>query len=151
MGDGAVDGNPLYVPPGRVSADAMSQGLEARDASFSGDANRVEGLLPSIYFDFDQAFVQPQERPKLVETADYLRDNPEARLLIEGHCDYKGTSEYNLALGDRRASNVKQYLEQIGIRADRIQVVSRGDLEAQEGANASQRAQDRRADLIVLR
>lgn len=124
--------------------------LEARDPS-DLNGNQVRDLLEPIYFEFDRATLTASERNKAMAAADYLRNHPMERLLIEGHCDWRGTSEYNLGLGDRRATSVKDYLVSLGISGDRIQVLSKGDLEAFQGSSEQQMAKDRRAELIVLK
>jgi peptidoglycan-associated lipoprotein len=78
------------------------------------------------YFDFNKADIRPDAREALTKTADFLRNYPQFRVTVEGHCDERGSTEYNLALGDRRASAVKQYLVSLGISADRISTVSFG-------------------------
>jgi hypothetical protein len=74
------------------------------------DADTIRGLLQPVYFDFDRSNVKADERAKLQAAKDYLDKNPQYRLLLEGHCDWRGTAEYNLGLGDRRASEAKKYL-----------------------------------------
>jgi peptidoglycan-associated lipoprotein len=78
------------------------------------------------YFDYDKADIRPDAREALSKTADFLRNYPQLKITIEGHCDERGSTEYNLALGDRRASAVKQYLSSLGISADRLSTVSYG-------------------------
>ncbi len=78
------------------------------------------------YFDFNKADIRADARQALAKTADFLRNYPQVRVTIEGHCDERGSTEYNLALGDRRAGAVKQYLVSLGISADRISTVSFG-------------------------
>jgi peptidoglycan-associated lipoprotein len=78
------------------------------------------------YFDFNKADIRSDARDALGKTADFLRNYPQLRVTVEGHCDERGSTEYNLALGDRRASAVKQYLVSLGISADRINTVSFG-------------------------
>lgn len=78
------------------------------------------------YFDFNKADVRADAREALTKTADFLRNYPQFRVTIEGHCDERGSTEYNLALGDRRAGAVKQYLVSLGISADRLTTVSFG-------------------------
>jgi peptidoglycan-associated lipoprotein len=78
------------------------------------------------YFDFNKADIRADARQALTKTADFLRNYPQIRVTIEGHCDERGSTEYNLALGDRRASAVKQYLASLGISADRMSTVSFG-------------------------
>jgi peptidoglycan-associated lipoprotein len=152
-GGGSQFGDPNFVNPSLLNRPRTDDAPPARDAAFSrgaGENGWLEGVLPSIYFDFDQSAVRPSDRPALQEAADYLMRNPGAKLLIEGHCDWRGTSEYNLALGERRAGNARDYLLSLGISADRVEIVSMGDLEATEVSDEVQLQQDRRADLIVI-
>ncbi|OLB86493.1 MAG: peptidoglycan-associated lipoprotein [Acidobacteria bacterium 13_2_20CM_2_57_6] len=78
------------------------------------------------YFDYDKADIRPDARTALSKTADFLKSNPKFKVTIEGHCDERGSTEYNLGLGDRRASAVKQYLVSLGVPADRLSTVSFG-------------------------
>jgi peptidoglycan-associated lipoprotein len=78
------------------------------------------------YFDLDKADIRTDARAALSKTADFLKSYPQLKVTIEGHCDERGSTEYNLSLGDRRANAVKQYLVSLGIPADRISTVSYG-------------------------
>jgi peptidoglycan-associated lipoprotein len=78
------------------------------------------------FFDFNKADIRSDARDALAKTAEFLRSYPQVRVTVEGHCDERGSTEYNLALGDRRASAVKQYLISLGISADRLNTVSFG-------------------------
>jgi peptidoglycan-associated lipoprotein len=80
----------------------------------------------TVYFDFNKADIRADQRDGLAHSAEYLRQNPQIKLNIEGNCDSRGSTEYNLLLGDRRAAAVKNYLVQLGISADRINTVSYG-------------------------
>jgi peptidoglycan-associated lipoprotein len=82
--------------------------------------------VQDAYFDFNKADIRPDARAALAKTADFLRNYPQIRVTVEGHCDERGSTEYNLALGDRRAGAVKQYLVSLGLSADRISTVSFG-------------------------
>lgn len=128
------------LPPPRDSsfANAMAQGRERR------------GVLDSVYFDYNQAFIRPDERSKLEQVYQYMSANPGARIVVEGHCDWRGTTEYNMALGDRRASSARDYLLQLGLDPSRLEVVSKGDLEADEEVSESQMKLDRRAEFVVI-
>jgi len=130
------------------SEDLLAEGLSPRTFL---DGDQIRGLYPTIYFDFDQSFIRPADRPALDEVAASLRSNPSDSLLVEGYCDWKGTAEYNLALGDRRATSVKTYLVNLGIDPTRIEILSKGDLEADTSADAAGRALDRKAELVVVR
>lgn len=150
------------VPDGVSSADwgadgSLDESLEPRgansgisDGMYNG-REMVEGVLPPVYFGFDSASVAASERAKLQQAADYLKANPSEGLLIEGHCDWYGTAEYNLALGDRRAESVSNYLGTLGITPIRIDKLSKGSLEATSGLSKSESSKDRRADLIILK
>ena len=82
--------------------------------------------LQDIFFDFDRFFVRKEARPVLETNADYLKANKDSKILIEGHCDERGTSEYNMALGERRAQSAKKYLIDLGIDPSRISTISYG-------------------------
>jgi len=83
--------------------------------------------FPDIHFDYDKSFIREDAKPTLQEVADYLKANPAASILIEGHCDERGTPEYNLALGERRAESAKTYLVSLGVKAGAVSTVSFGE------------------------
>jgi peptidoglycan-associated lipoprotein len=85
-----------------------------------------ESVFPNIHFDFDKSFIREDAKPILAKVADYLQKNQGAKVLIEGHCDERGTAEYNMALGDRRATSAKKYLVGLGVNADRLSTISYG-------------------------
>ncbi|HVO58336.1 MAG TPA: peptidoglycan-associated lipoprotein Pal [Dongiaceae bacterium] len=82
--------------------------------------------VQDAYFDLDKADIRSDARTALAKTAEFLRSYPQVKVVIEGHCDERGSTEYNLALGDRRAAAVKQYLVSLGISADRLSTLSYG-------------------------
>lgn len=82
--------------------------------------------VKDAYFDYDKADVRTDARDALSQTAQFLRAYPQVKIVIEGHCDERGSTEYNLALGDRRAAAAKQFLASLGISADRMETVSYG-------------------------
>jgi len=141
-----------FVDPTRIYGSG-AEGLDSRSGSFAdGNLQRFEDILKSVYFDTDTAFIAEKERPNLVEAADYLRQNPNDKLLIEGYCDWRGTREYNLTLGERRANTVRDYLvNALGVDPARVQTLSHGDLKAQENVPADRMKEDRRAALVVVR
>lgn len=153
---GGSPSRPDFVAGDGVGSDDMfadgmvGDGLFGRDGAFGPDGQK-RGFFPSVFFDFDQSFVRPSDRPVLDQVAEHLRNNPGDKLLIEGHCDWKGTTEYNMALGDRRARSVKDYLVGLGIESSRIETLSKGDLEANPTADDRGRQQDRRGELILIR
>lgn len=82
--------------------------------------------VKDAFFDFNKSDIRPDARDALGKTADFLRGHPEVKVTIEGHCDERGSTEYNLGLGDRRANATKQFLTSLGISADRMNIVSYG-------------------------
>ncbi len=137
-----------WVSPEDMAA-AGALGLQGRDASLVA-GNRLENLFSPVFFDFDQSFIRPGDRPTLQQVASYLAANPTHRLLVIGHCDWRGTTEYNMALGDRRAKSVTAYLEQLGVSPTRMETLSKGDLEAVTEGTEEQMQFDRRADLVII-
>jgi peptidoglycan-associated lipoprotein len=108
-------------------------------------------LLKDIYFDFDKYDVRPQDTGALKENASLLMKYPNVKIQIEGHCDERGTAEYNLALGERRASSAKKYLLSSGITADRISTISYGkEKPFDPGHDEGAWAKNRRAHFIIL-
>jgi peptidoglycan-associated lipoprotein len=87
----------------------------------------AEMPLGDVFFDYDMSAIRDDARPILQKNADYLRRWSSTRVTIEGHTDSRGTAEYNLSLGGRRANAVKDYLISLGIAADRMLAVSRGE------------------------
>lgn len=152
VGMGPGDNLPFDVVGGggMFYDDGSAEGLQARSESdLYGE--QVRGLLEPVYFEFDRSTLSQSERSKAQAAADHLQSNPRDRLLIEGHCDWRGTTEYNLGLGDRRASSVKDYLTSLGIDSSRLEILSKGDLEAAQGGSDQDMSQDRRAELVVLK
>ena len=84
-------------------------------------------LGPDVMFDFDSFTVSESQRSQLQTKAQFLRQRGTLRATIEGHADARGTNEYNLALGEKRANAVKDYLVSLGIPADRLMVLSKGE------------------------
>ena len=101
-----------------------------------------------IYFDFDAATVREDSRATLQRYADYLKKNPRATITIAGHTDERGTTEYNLALGDQRAKATRDYLARLGVDVSRLQVTTFGEERpAETGAGESAWSRNRRAEL----
>jgi peptidoglycan-associated lipoprotein len=84
-------------------------------------------MQEDIYFEFDKSSLTPAAQDNLLRKAEWLRNNPNATATIEGHCDDRGTNEYNLALGDRRAESAKAFLVDLGIEVSRLTTISYGE------------------------
>ncbi|QYM80595.1 OmpA family protein [Horticoccus luteus] len=137
--------NPMDVA---TTSDVGSQ-LEAREPGFDLKG-QLRGKLESVYFSLDKSAIAPAERPKLQAAADYLKDHPDQRLLLEGHCDWRGTAEYNLGLGDRRAAAARKYLVTLGVDEKRLETLSKGSEDAAKNADEGTMAKDRRVELVIL-
>jgi peptidoglycan-associated lipoprotein len=87
----------------------------------------ARGYLEDVFFETDQWDIQAQYREALTRNVAWMQQYPSVQILVEGHCDERNTREYNLALGDRRASAVRDYLVFMGIPADRIRTISYGE------------------------
>lgn len=110
-----------------------------------------EILERRVHFDFDDASIRPDARAILDEKIPVLRQYPDVRILVEGHCDERGSNEYNLALGSRRAESIKRYLVDAGISADRIETISYGEERPLVAAsNEEAWAQNRRGEFRIL-
>lgn len=110
------------------------------------------GLFEDVYFDFDKYDIRAEAKPILNNISSWLLQNSAAKLSVEGHCDERGTNEYNLALGDRRAKSVRDFLIALGIASTRIEIVSYGEEKPQCTEQTEECwAKNRRAHFVVLR
>jgi len=104
----------------------------------------------TVYFDFDRAEIKSEYESDLAHNAQLLKDNPTATVRIEGHCDERGTVEYNLALGERRANSTRSYLIDLGVSANRLETVSFGkERPAIMGHDETAWGKNRRAEFRV--
>ncbi len=112
----------------------------------------LEAPLQMIHFDYDKYFIRDNEKPALEANADWLKKYDAIGILIEGHCDERGTEEYNLALGEKRAKSTLDYLASLGFAPDRIRTISYGKsmpLESEHNEISWQK--NRRAQFLVIR
>lgn len=136
-------------PPGQGGMPGVSGGAEVA-AVVEGSRTNV-GLLP-IYFDFDKSLVRPDQVTRIETNAGYLKDNPDVQVRIEGNCDARGTNEYNMALGERRAVGTMKYLVNLGIAAGRLSTLSYGEERPlNPGNDESAWAENRRGDFVIVR
>ena len=119
------------------------------------EANRIkmakeQFLNEDVYFQFDSAALLPDAQNALKRKAAWLKANADARAMIEGHCDERGTNEYNLALGDRRAESAKAFLVNLGISASRLATISYGEEKPVDSGQTEEAwAKNRRAHFIL--
>jgi peptidoglycan-associated lipoprotein len=103
-----------------------------------------------VFFDFDRADVRADERDRLSSDAAKLKELTAARLTVEGHCDERGTAAYNMALGERRAAAVREYLAALGVPTERIQTISYGkERPFAQGHDEEAWQQNRRGHFVV--
>lgn len=120
----------------------MAQSLE--------EANKA-GYLKMIHFDFDKYNIRDDMKPILAQNAAWLKKFPSVKILIEGHCDERGTEEYNLALGERRAKSTFDYLTSLGIPPERMKIISYGKSQPLDpGHNEDAWAKNRRAQFTII-
>jgi peptidoglycan-associated lipoprotein len=114
------------------------------------EAAKTRFLHQNIHFAFDSAQLTDTAKELLKEKADWLKDNSGASVIIEGHCDERGTTDYNLALGERRANAVKQYLQDLGIGGFRLTTISYGEERPLDpGQNEAAYSKNRRAQFVL--
>ena len=110
----------------------------------------TQGDFQPILFDFDKYALRPEDREVLNRNAQVLKENPGAKIRIEGNCDERGTVEYNLALGEKRARAAMDYLINLGVGADRVSIITYGKERANRCSSESCWSKDRRDDFIVV-
>ena len=147
---------------GAAGASAQrSEGMGAEESLSAAAASRGQGaysegrtsleLLP-VYFDFDKSNIREDQTARVDGNAKYMKNNTAASVRIEGNCDERGTNEYNMALGERRALAAKKYLLNMGISEDRLQTVSYGEEKPfVDGHDEAAWAQNRRDDFAIIR
>lgn len=125
----------------------------AKDMKFDpqgSDSGNITGLY-TVYFGYDAASIDAQTKNKLKENADWIKNNTDVTIQIEGHADKRGSVEYNLALGERRAKSVKNYLVSLGVPADRLTIISYGKEKLLSfGDSESDHSKNRRANFVPL-
>ena len=115
------------------------------------DQDRTIFASDTVHFQYDSAVVQDKEQIKLAAVAQGLANDPSAKLLIEGHCDERGTEEYNRALGDRRAGSLREALVHNGVDASRVTTISYGkDRPVDKGHSEAAHSKNRRGEFIAL-
>ena len=141
---------------GTTSAGTTSGGTASAGTASAGGASSIGSIRTpdellakvgsTVYFDYDQSSLTSEAQATLDRQAAFLKASPSFRLVIEGHCDERGTREYNLALGDRRASAVRDYLVAKGINASRLSTISYGkERPSVGGSNETSYALNRRS------
>jgi peptidoglycan-associated lipoprotein len=134
-----------------TTATGGSEQVDTSALNFSAsgsDSGTIEGLQ-TVRFDFDSAAISEEEQKKLEGNADWMKKYATVNIVIEGHCDQRGSNEYNLSLGERRANAVKQALVNMGVAASRITTSSFGEEKPlANGDSEAEMSQNRRANFV---
>lgn len=156
----------LVACSGKKSASSLADGANASGASESGlggsesSASGASGTngdisgvaMPTVHFDFNEFTVRSADREMLSKASEALKKSTGAKITVEGHCDERGSNEYNLALGERRAQSVKSYLQKLGVDASRLSTISYGEERpAETGSGEGAWSKNRRAELVLNR
>ena len=143
QGEGQRSGPRESNAPGTSSLDQLREGKPP--------ITPVSSPLKDVFFDFDRYDLKGDARDTLKANADWLKKNPSVRVEIEGHCDERGTNEYNLALGAKRSQAAKDYLATLGIPADRLSTISYGaEIQICKEQNENCWRQNRRARFVII-
>ncbi|MGE0525807.1 MAG: peptidoglycan-associated lipoprotein Pal [Bdellovibrionales bacterium] len=141
------------APVGGTEGGTMDPNVSSQAMSFDAagsDSGKIQGLQ-SVHFDYDSSTLTTEARRQLAENAEWIKSNANATIQIEGHTDSRGSVEYNLALGERRAKSVKSYLSSLGIDSKRMTIISYGEekpIATGDSEDAYQK--NRRANFVPL-
>jgi len=148
-------GEPGYEKIYEEKVAAQEESLEATGAEMAKEEfleGRTSGPLLPIYFDFDKSNIREDQRARIEKNAAFLKQDMAVKVQIEGNCDERGTNEYNMALGERRAINAKKYLSKLGVHEDRMHTISFGEEKPLlHGHDEYSWAQNRRDDFVIVR
>jgi len=145
------EANESPIPPPLPPVTSVEEPLSSKaPLSGYGFDKWQRGPLGDVFYDFDSSILSPEAQDQLKNNAAWLSSNPVKSAIIEGHCDSRGTSEYNLALGERRSASAKDYLVKIGVASSRIETVSFGEERPFDlGQNEEAWAKNRRAHFVI--
>lgn len=114
------------------------------------DSGTIDGLV-TVNFEYDKSSLSADSKKKLQSNAEWIKNNPKVKVQIEGHCDARGSIEYNVALGERRANSVRSYLASLGVSSERMSVISYGrEKPLDAGDNEKAWAKNRRANFLPV-
>jgi len=154
--DGSTtSGNPKDLPPGgQINPNdnpAGSQPIAESNKHSDWIQDRAPLAADTVHFDYDSTVIKTKDKPKIAAVADYLKGNSAKAVLVEGHCDERGTDEYNRALGVRRAGAIREELVRLGIGGDRLDTLRFGrDQPVDNGHSEASPAKNRRGEFVVL-
>ncbi len=119
-----TDVKPDTTPAGPVDVEEKKPPMSLQDMQREAEG---QGLLGDVFYDFDKSDLRAQARERLAKNAEYMKGHPSLRFTIEGHCDERGTNEYNIALGQNRGSTALDYLTSLGVDRGRFKTISYGE------------------------
>ncbi len=135
-----------------VSGSAVSSegsGLGALEINADSDSGKA-GALQTVYFDFNSSVLKSSTRSSLENNATFLKENPSVNVIVEGHCDERGSVQYNIALGEKRANSIKRFLVSMGVESSRIETATYGkERPIAFGHDESAWSQNRRGNFVI--
>lgn len=143
----------VVQPKQEPAAPVQQEAVKVVAAPQETKAAPVEIKFETVYFDFDKADLRQDARDVLSKNAEtILKSLAGAKVQIEGHCDERGSAEYNLALGENRAKSVQKYLTTLGVKADKLSIISYGkEKPAVQGNDEASWAKNRRAEFVIVK
>jgi peptidoglycan-associated lipoprotein len=147
---GSVTAGSGSAGAGAGAPGATTNAVSASDAAINAARASLSRVTPSVYFEYNQFEIQDKAKPVIDAFVNYLKADTKARVVIEGNADERGTTEFNLALGQKRAEAVSRAITLLGIDASRIEAISNGEEKPRaEGSTEEAWAENRRADLLI--
>lgn len=141
---------PTPIPVKETPVTPVAEPPKVTDIDADLDTINKKGYLKDVFFDFDKFDIRADQRDPLSANAEWMKKYPSVKIRVEGHCDERGTAQYNMALGEKRANAVKEYLATLGIDAGRIETVSFGkERPFAAGHDEDAWAQNRRGHFVV--
>jgi peptidoglycan-associated lipoprotein len=141
---------PETAQQGTAEGAGATESLETADSGIM--EGRTSGPMVPVYFEFDSSKITGEQVQRIETNADFIKKNTQHTIRIEGNCDPRGTQEYNLALGERRAQSAKSYLVNLGVDSERLSTVSFGEEKLLLfGHDEISWAQNRRADFVIVK
>ncbi len=150
-GAGAGSGNSDAGIRSETTANGGSENIDATPMNFAAagsDSGSIAGLQ-TVFFEYDKSTLSSAEKSKLLANVEWMKKNSNSKMSIEGHCDQRGSNEYNLSLGERRANAIKQMIQSMGISAGRLTTVSFGEEKPLvQGESEEAMVKNRRANFV---
>jgi peptidoglycan-associated lipoprotein len=135
-----------------VATDTVKEETLPKEIAQLNQYVQSKGYIQDAFYDFDASTLSSQAQVALTASATWLKAHPDYNLLVEGHCDERGTEQYNLALGDRRANSARDFLATLGVDGSRMRTVSYGEERPfDQGHDDSAWAKNRRAHLVLVK